>query len=607
MLIATNGKYDVKSAVQGVKTVAEGQLAQIYKINEEDLDVFFQTMIKPAGNRALKLVDFVEGNDDALFKKTNDKTKLVDVQYETENVIPNDQAILYRDRMEVVIGSDDLWRYTEYRKIQEAITSSLARSQQISEPQACPVGYGFFVAEGDGLKLIRRPNSYFRVGEYSIGQIGYISKDIRKAEAIKVATYTYLAAYFLMVWSCGMDVSKGLPDKLEGNMKFGTTKDGAIDHKTLSNWTIHDYVAMVSILMHGLGASGETDLSRDYSVASIAESLDRMPGFAYSVSNRLQPDSDPNYWANYYLFCLFLGFALSRVKTFALPMEMNKIAGRGNENMGVLLEDANHTEFEGIGGISNLWLPCPRNDMTWKGARIMPLPVIVDMYTEIVDPRERLHHANLLVDVTRFNTVSFSSVQVDRGEIPSNTIDYKSTQSKALMFKPTSDARIMKEEYEWRSVTKYKFPRWGVVKNGLSNKKRLLVSMFGLFMNGDTCLKNGSLVPVGMHIIQPVSVKYAKTKMNEDVVIKSDTDTETNVSKKLLQKPKAAAGMTGESVIESEKPRSNEMKRPPVKPDAPAEPVVVDAIDGDKDDTVQSDSGPTKKVSSGTEIDEGKE
>jgi hypothetical protein len=271
--------------------------------------------------------------------------------------------------------------------------------------------------------------------------------------------------------------------------------------------------------------------------------------------------------------------------------------------MGSLLEDANHGQFESIGGISGMWLPTPRNDMSWKGERMIPLPVCMDMGTELIKDTDRLERANVLSNMTKFNSVSFTSVVVDRGEIPSNTIDYTSTQQKYLMFKPSSDGRIIEETYDWREVIKYKFPRWGILRNGLDDSAKRILSMIGLFMNGDNSLKEGTLMPVGMGLISPVNVKYAKTKLNEQVIVKEGSDTVTDPSKKLLQKPKVGAGITGQANVTEDKPRSNEVVSPPVKKDVPVDSVVVDAIDGvDSTEAVSSEGSSSSEGDSATQV-----
>jgi hypothetical protein len=614
MLIVTNGKYDVQSIAPGTVVVAKANLGQIYKIDDDRMEEFYDIFVKPVGNSAMRLVNFVEGNGDEVFSKINKDPKMVDIQYESENVIPTEKPIIFRDRNEVVIGMDNKFRYEVYNHVQNCITMSLARLGTLDEPQLCPIGYGFFTAQGGKtLKLERRPNKYFRVGSHSVGELGYISKDVRKAEAIKVAAYTYMAAYFLMSFIKGQSFGGLEIDEESGKVKKGGMpnafdngdvfhgKGDQVDKNSLKNWTIHDFAAQVSLHMQGLGALGETELKKWSTVSDIAESLDRNFGMGYSISNRILWDSTADNWRNYYLYCLFLGFALARVKATNAEMEIRKVHGRGNENMGSLLEDANHGEFEGMGGISGLWLPCPRNDMRWQGRKMVPIPVVMDMDTEIIGERNRLEHANVLLNLTKFKPIAFSSVSVERGEIPSNTIDPLSTQQKYMLFKPTSDGRIVNEQYDWRSVIKYKFPRWGVLKNGLDDQAKRILFVLGLFTNGDNALKDGTLIPVNMSLISPVSVKYAKTKMNEDVIIKSGSDTKHDPSSGVIQKAKVGAGMTGTAVVTEVKPHLNEVKSPPPKKVPPVEPTVVDAIDDDKGDRVASEGAADDKGDPGTE------
>jgi hypothetical protein len=583
LLLATQGKYEVITTEPGKRVIGKSQTPIIWKFDDRYLkDTVFPEFIEPVFKAMLPMIDYLPGNDDALFKKIENKTKLVDVQYETENLIPTDKPVMFRDRMEVVIGMDNEFRSIHYKRIQNEITEHMRRLKM--DPDPTPIGYGFFDKDGDSLKLVRRPNRYFRVGYYSVLEMDLIKEDLPKRDQIRVASYTYLAAYALMKFVKGAD-SRNLNYPSDWCAK---------DEKDVTTWTIHDFAAIVTLLLSGIvGFSDDVPKDREYSASDIEGMLDTVFGFGYSISNRVLWDSDEENFANYYAFCLMLAFAASRIKPQIKEYEWAKVQGRGNERAGELLNDANHGTYEGIGSMSNIYLPMPRNDGTFRGKALMPIPVICDT-REIGSEKGRLEQANYIKILRQYHPVSFTSVTIDRGEIPPNTIDYTSTSQKWMMFRPTTDARIVEEEFEWRDVTKYKFPRWGIVRNGIPDKSKRILFTIGLMMNGDQSLKDGIPIKVSMNILQPVKVAVYRTKMLETAIIKENSDTETDVSRGIIQKPKPTAGMTGAAMISNEKDQSTEVPRPGTKKDpVPDKHVSELPNEADITNSVPSESEPS--------------
>lgn len=584
LLLATQGKYEVITTEPGKRIIAKSQTPIVWKFEDEYVsDVVFERLIKPVFKALKPMIDYIPGNDDALFKKIEEKTKLVDVQYETENLIPTNKPIIFRDRMEVVIGMDNEFRSMHYKRIQNEITEHMRELKM--DPDPIPIGYGFFDKDQDSIKLVRRPNRYNRVGFYSVMEMDLIKEDLPKRDQIRVASYTYLAAYALMKFC------KGLPSREITLPAECLPKD----EKDVTTWTIHDFCAIVTMLLSGIvGFGDDVPKDREYTASDIEGMLDTVFGFGYSISNRVLWDSTEENFANYYAFCLMLAFAASRIKPQIKEYEWAKVQGRGNERAGELLADANHGTYEGVGGMSNIYLPSPRNDMTFRGKSLLPIPVLCDQ-REIDSEKGRLEQANYIKILRQFHPVSFSSVTIDRGEIPPNTIDYTSTTQKWMMFKPTTDARIVEEMFEWRDVTKYKFPRWGIVRNGIPEKQKRLLFMIGLMMNGDNTLKDGVPIKVSMNILQPVNVAVYRTKMLESAIIKEDSATTTDVANEIIQKPKATAGMTGPSVVTTEE-KSAEVPKPGTKRD-PVPDKHVSELPGESDNTqsVPNESEPSEK------------
>jgi hypothetical protein len=215
--------------------------------------------------------------------------------------------------------------------------------------------------------------------------------------------------------------------------------------------------------------------------------------------------------------------------------------------------------------MSGMVFPMPRNDLRWKGKDMFPFPVL--MNTESLEnERDVLARANVYDTLRSIQGKSFQTVEVTKGEIPPNIIDNKSMDQKLFTFKTANDARIVEESFEMRDTIKYKFPRWGLIRNAVPDGLKRFLFMVGLFTNGDRVMKEGYITDVSMQIFTPVEVTYYRTSTLDTAIVKEGSDTPTDPKNEIIQQPKPLAGATGPSKIRRENVDAEIKQPPPVEP-----------------------------------------
>jgi hypothetical protein len=553
LLLTTNGVFDIASADPTKLSVATANIPVSWVFDENDFiknkeHNIMDKFIIPIFDKAKSLCKYIEGNDDALMRRMQDNAKLVDVNYETVNMIPRKKPIIYRDRMEVIIGFDKIFKATQEDELQWYIQDRIDLIRYVPKP--VPIGYGFFTKEGDKMKLIRRPNRYFKVGPRTVVRLDQTTLDLSNNAARRQALYVYLAAMALYMFIEGTD-------KIDINDKCFRSANSD------NHWTIHDYTAIVCLLLSGLVGFGDTPNAKTWSSLDIQTTLDHIFGFGYSIANRLLWESTPENFCRYQTFCMFLGFAMSRVKPILMNYQLVKYINQDRMVTERFMR-VNHGHFESVGSMSGMMLPMPRNDLRWRGTNMFPFPVL--MNTEAFEnERMVLEKANVYDFLRSIQGKSFQQVEVTKGEIPPNTIDLKSMDQKLFSFKTANDARIVEESYEMRDTIKYKFPRWGIVINSMPDSLKRFLFMVGLFTNGDRLMKDGYITEVSMQIFSPVEVKYFRTKTLDTAIVKEGSETQTDVSKDIIQQPKPLAGATGPANIKRENTKAEVEQPPPVE------------------------------------------
>jgi hypothetical protein len=288
-----------------------------------------------------------------------------------------------------------------------------------------------------------------------------------------------------------------------------------------------------------------------------------MVGYGYTMANRYQwgANTGPEVWKAYYKWCLIMAYAIARVKAPTMDYEVTKYL-----NQDRLVHDrfmqVNTGHFPGFGGFGNMLMLLPRNDMTWKGNTVFAFPVVVDT-TSLDDEKTILQQAN---DYQRLRTkqASFSSVRIEKGEIPPNTVDHTSTTQKWLLLEPTNDARVLEMTGEYRNTIEYVFDRSNVVMNGIEEETRKILYLISNLTNSARVLTEGYITDSSLQLFDPIEVTYYKTSFEELAVKKKDTATVTDTKNKVIQIPKDAAGMAGPGMANMQpEPQRTDIKVPP--------------------------------------------
>jgi hypothetical protein len=530
--------------------------------SDADFKVIYDVLIKDICKKIDEMIldKLALGNDDVTFKKQEQNGSTADVQLETINRTPEDRPILFRDRRKLIIAFDKLWKATREDELQWQIQDRLSLIRNM--PTMKPIGYGFM--DGNGGKdwhLVRRPNRYVKVGPRTVVKIDQTTLDIGNNEARIQASYMYMAAYALREF-CKIGSA---PDKWDRNQ-----------------YNIHDYVAYCNLILAGVAGFGDTPTVKHWTATDIQTTIDHMLGFGYTIANRYQWGVNGDIvraWSKYYEWCLLMAFAIARVKAPTMDYEVTKYLNQ-DRLVHNRFTQVNGGHFPGFGGFGNMVMLLPRNDMTWKGKPMFAFPVIVDT-DPLDDEKSVLTQAN---DYQRLRTkqVSFSSVRIDKGEIPPNVVDHTSTQQKWILLEPANDARIVEMQLELRDTIEYVFDRSTVVQNGLDEESRRVLYMISNLTNSPRVLTEGYITDVSLGLFSPIEVTYYKTSFEELAVKKKDTATETDIDKKLVQIPKDAAGMSGPAVANMQpKPERTDIKVPPPLEKVPEKKHIEQTPEGD--------------------------
>jgi hypothetical protein len=543
MFVTTNGKLDIQCDDPDTLLIAKARMATLWKFDDKDIPFVLKEFIEPICKLIDKLIlDKMEfGNDDVTFKKQEAGGSTADVMLETVNRTPEDRPIFFRDRRRIIIAFDRLWKATKEDEIQWEIQNLLGRVRNV--PNMAPIGYGFMHGEsGKDWHLERRPNKYIKVGPRTVIKMDQTTLDIGNNEARIQASYMYLAAYALREF-CKIGNAPNSFNKKEYNL--------------------HDYVAYCNLILAGIAGFGDTPTTKHWSSLDIQTTIDHMVGYGYTVANRYQwgSDGDPAIWKHYYRWCLIMAFAIARVKAPTMDYEFVKFINQ-DRLVHDRLTQVNGAHFPGFGGFGNLTLLMPRNDMKWKGKNMFAFPVIVDV-DPIDDEKTILREAN---DYQRLRTkqISFSTVRIEKGEIPPNTVDHLSLMQKWIILEPTNDARIIEMALEMRDTIEYSFDRSSVVSNGIDEHTRQILYLISNLTNSSRVLTDGYITDVSLSLFRPYEVTYFKTSFEEMAVSKKDTATVTDAKAKVIQVPKDAAGMAGPAIANKEpKPQRTDIRPPP--------------------------------------------
>jgi hypothetical protein len=571
ILLTSNGNLDVAPNDTNALQAATARMPVCWVFSDRDLfdridptskqnSSIEQTVFEPIFEQAKSLINYLEGNNDLTMNRSTNNVRLADVQYETINMVPKDRPIIYRDRMEIIVAFDTLFKATAENELQYRIQDLFDLERAIARP--VPIGYGFFESKGDDMVLVRRPNNFIRVGPRTCVRIDAMHLDMPNNEARRQALYIYLVAYALHRFMNGTTGCRLPKDARAADPEKESEGERG-------RWSIHDYAALATMLISGLTGYGDTPLTKTWTATDIQTTLDHIFGIGYSISNRLLWDATPTNIGNYYLLCLFVGFAMSRIKPTTMDYAVMKYINQ-DRLVTARLNDVNHGNFPSIGSVTGLMLLMPRNDLKWKGRSMFPFPVLVDMSG--FTPETAMQRANMYEALrTPARVQSFSPVLIDRGEMPSNTIDHKSISEKWMSFRTTNDARVVIERLEMRDVIKYKFPRWGIMRNGIADSFKRFLFVVGLFTGGERTLKDGFITDVSMQILRPIRVTQYRTSMLETATQKEDSDAKHNVKEGILQTAKDGAGLTTPIIYNDEKDLSgkavrSDLKQPPTRP-----------------------------------------
>lgn len=551
MVIMTNGKWDPTEANRMSSLVGRGRMPVAWIFSDDDMkgaDGIEERFLKPI----LKEIDrryknaFVKGNPGS-----KEKPSPEDVLFETVNKIPRDRPIIYKDRQNIILAMDRLWKNSVDADLQFMIQDRMTLVRK--QPRPVPIGYGCF-SGGDDWKLRKRANMYIKVGPRTIVRVQPTELDIAPNEARVQALYMYLVACLMRDWC---------PIK-------GTGDD---------EYTIHDEVAYANLLLASLVGFGDTQTVKHFTSTDIQTQMDHMPGVGFTLANRyMWGDKTPvDDYIKYFAWSTVLGMASARVKAATMEYEVVKYM-----NMDHLVHDrfarAMTPNIPGFGSFGNLVLLMPRTNFKSNEHMDVPFPCLVN--TARLSDREIAESANDYFELPKLKPVGWKKIIVDRGEIPPNTFDPNSVTQEWVQFIPSSDARIVEQQANLRDLIHYKFSQQDLIMNAVSDYKRKILWRMGLFANGDSTLTEGYIISPSLALLEPVNVMYRVTSFEELAIEKKETDTVGT------QIPKESAGLVGNTETKVEGKLA--VQPPAVEKRIPEEKRVVETKDGEVKETANA-------------------
>lgn len=481
------------------------------------------------------------------------KPLVADLKFESTNVVPDTNAIMYYDRSNCVIAFPDIWMNNSYDEIQRVIQNNLEFLKIV--PTIKSIGYGLFKNGGDenpgGLDMVARPNTFIRISPSDVLRCKQTTFTDPNIKMKYHAYYTYLVAIALWAFVEHVDLKdhEWVTKLQDTNMLGG---DAAVSGL---NRTIHDYVAYVEVLMFGLVGYGDTKVERTWNAKSISTTLKHAFGFGFTMANRKWWNmEDMLNWENYFQFCTLLGFCMETVHPTTQVLAIDRVT-RAQASLIGDFNKVNHGNYPSMGGISGIHFLSPTNDMTWQGENCLPIPVLVNDRIVERDIKKLAKIANNYKPLrTDTNTKAYSSVEVKRGEIPDDLIDWTSMEAKRFVLNPTIDARILETRYPKRDITRYIFPSYGMlsVNDEFDDYLRRQMFIVGLMANGSRTPSEGIILSPELEFFGVSEVRYFTNRLDEKIIDK-DGDTDTIG----LQEPTGAAGMSGgKTIVTSQTPKN---------------------------------------------------
>lgn len=541
MMLATNGKWDATEANRMSSLVARGRMPVAWIFSDEDLADVKEKFLKP-------ILEFIDKNYKNSFVEGNKKHNLEnpspeDVIFETVNKIPRDKPVVYRDRQNMILAMDRLWKNEVDTELQFLVQDKMLLIR--AHPKPIPIGYGCFAGK-EKWGLRKRPTMYIKVGPRTVVRVQSTEVDTAPNEARIQALYMYLLAALMHNWC------------------------------PINGYDLNDEVAYANLFLASLVGFGDTQTVKHYTSTDIQTQMDHMPGIGFTLANRYMwgNHNKTEDYIQYFAWATVLGMAAARAK--AATMEFEVVKHLNNDH---LVHDrfvrANQVNFPGFGSFGNLVMLQPRTNFRDSQYDDFPFPCLVDMSR--VKESKLEEQANDYFELPKHKPVSWKRVTIDRGEIPPNTFDPNSTQQEYVQMIPSSDARIVEVTADMRDLIHYKFSQQDLIMNSMDDYKRKVLWRIGLFANGESTLTEGYIVSPSMALLEPVSVMYRKTSFGELAIQKKTTDTVGT------QIPKAGAGMVG--TTKASTTGDLDIKAPPPLPRQPEE---VRSVEDTKGNVVES-------------------
>lgn len=493
---------------------------------KERIDLILKKSNELYGNR------FWKGNG---FDASGEFARQIDVMLETVPRVDRERIAMYVDRKDVVIEMDLQMKSRIDDMFQDFITTQMMGIKVIPEPKM--IGYGLI---RDKWTKIRRPNTYIRVAPRTVLKASRISNDFTKSEWQIQTFYAHILAEALKRW-IGPSIK-------------------ALDQ-------IEDWVALSNILIGAFAGYGNTDREQKWQATDIEVSVNMMPGMGWTQANRylwghVKCEAD---FKMYYMVMNILGIVAQRVKAPMMDFNVKTVVSSNDWQVPMRFKRAMQPNIEGWGSTDTFFFLMPRNNFAFGDHVDIPFPCLVDT-TSYIKQEDVIAKANNYEDLLPYKQQTWKDVTIDRGEVPSGSINTQTFDAQFIRLHATNDARIV--EYQdansqfVRRLIQYRFPVDHVVTTGLDRDDRLRLWLWGLFANGEKGMKNAYVIESSLDIFKIQTVNYRRGPLDSQIVDKEGTKTKGDQVVKPGTIPYTPSASGRSEDIASVEPPAPDMKAP---------------------------------------------
>lgn len=476
-------------------------------------------------NLTNKLINGTKDQISAFLDKENDPVKTLihstheymKINFESTGEAPHARDITEQDfftqtwpklQQEGITGFKDLYyRYFIARKpylvevcnnIQAEITD-IVRTVK-GAPRMMKVGYGNFVKDENGLKLVRRPSRYTRFN------VNVARLDI----TVDPFSNTPLRSQAAYIWLLGQQMKRMINYPYAGQEREG-----------IKYYTDADWAGLANSLLLQMSGSGDIKIEKTYTASDIVDQMLHMVGYNIAEAYPFLPQTDAA-WEELFEFWLVASLVAARCKATTLMGEINLHSARNAIRAPYDFERYTKPNLENFGSLGQPYYFMARNSL--GGDFVLPTVMAYDDQDKEAgidnDPMERPNIYDILM---KKEPIKFTTGDVSRSEMSGNVLEPLADDVFVkLIIHP--DSRIQDVEYSMNALRIFRMPVFSTMEsNAVPEYLRVQMYLLNLFASGKQNMKEGYFMSPGMGMFSVTKLKTFNNILAQEIVIKDDT------------------------------------------------------------------------------------